>query len=166
LFVIKLLIKTIRSKMKIKKSTWAVLIVATLSLSSCYYHNWENLHPGGQVYTTPCAIDTGTVVSYSTTVQPILVAKCSQSTCHDGNNTAINDFRTFGDSVNFTGTAADFWASDTSVSSPSGVANGWQYITGTGHGATDKMPKSGYPQLTPCEMKAIGNWIHHGGKDN
>ena len=152
--------------MKINKLTWAILVVTTLSLSSCYWHNWENLHP--ITNSAPCAVIPGATVSYSTTIQPILVAKCAQSSCHDGSSHAIftNDFRTWGDSVAFTGTAADFWGADTSVASPNGVANGWQYITGTGNGATDKMPKSGYPQLTPCEIKAIGSWIHQGGKNN
>ena len=150
--------------MKIKKSLWVVIAGTALFLTSCYYHNWENLHPVAN--NVPCNVVPGAAVSYSTTIQPILVAKCAQSGCHDGSISNANDFRTWGDSVAFTGTAADFWAADTSVASPNGVANGWQYITGTGNGSGNKMPKTGSPQLTPCEIKAIGSWIHQGGKNN
>jgi len=147
--------------MKTNKSILVIIAAVTLTLTSCYYHNWENLHPGGQVYTTPCAIDTGTVVSYSLNIKPIIANKCGQSGCHGSSPGAnASDLTFYGDTTtNWNGLVAACYG-DTSGASV------WQYINGTGPGAGDQMPKTGSPLLTPCEKATIRNWIHQKAPNN
>jgi hypothetical protein len=145
--------------MKTNKLIVAITSATALVLSSCYYHNWENIHPGGQVYTTPCAVTDSTVISYSVTIKPIVASKCAQAGCHNSAGGSANDFTYYGDTTNFVGLVAVCYG-DTSGSSA------WQYINGVGPGAGDQMPKPGSPLLTPCEKASIRNWIHQGASNN
>lgn len=126
-----------------------------IGVSSCYYHNWETLHPNAQTSNNTCTVDTGTVISYSANIKPIVASKCAIGGCHaTGGSGSANDYTFYGD--NSTG----FYAvcrHDTSGSSA------WQDITGF---SGNPMPQPGYPQLTSCEKASIRNWIHQGAQNN
>jgi hypothetical protein len=139
--------------MKSKKLIFIIITTLGLCVSSCYWRNWETLHPSP--VTAPCPIDTGTVMSFSINVQPIINSKCAGAGCHDNSGT-LTDFTIYGDATNGTGFV--------SVCGGDTVGSGaWQDITGQ---SGNQMPKVGSPQLTPCEKKAIRNWIHQGAQNN
>jgi len=66
------------SPMKIYlKILFVVNIVLSLTLSSCYYDNEEDLYPGSNTCDN-------TNVTYSKSVAPVFAGYCN--TCHDGSN--------------------------------------------------------------------------------
>jgi|GEM_PF-1686853 len=136
-----------------------IIAIVGLTLSSCYWHNWDTVHPNALAATPPCTVDTGTVISYSANVAPIVASKCSISGCHSaGGNGSASDYTFYGTSGSHG--ASGFVAvcsNDTSGSSA------WQDITGA---SGNPMPKSGYPALTPCEKATLRNWIHQGAQNN
>ena len=159
--------------MKINK--FILILAISLSLSSCYWHNWDTINPGASAVSASCSVkpdsilyngvtiyrnsnsvDTGTIMSYSLDVAPIVSSKCASSTaCHGAGASGLaKDYSFYGD--NATGLYSDC-RHDTTGS------QAWQYIRGA---SGDPMPKPGNPQLTTCEINKIRNWIHQGAQNN
>ena len=142
-------------KMEINKKTLVSIAVIGIILSSCYKHNWETIHPLSSSTATPCMVDTGTVISYSANIVPIINSKCAIGGCHAaGGSGSANDYTFYG--TNSTGIYSQC-RHDTSGSAA------WQDITGA---SGNPMPKVGSTQLTPCEKASIRNWIHQGALNN
>ena len=141
--------------MKTKNTTLAIIAMAGMALTSCYYHNWETINRGALAAATPCLIDTGTVISYSIDIVPIVKSKCAISGCHStGGSGSANDYTFYG--TNGTGLYSQC-RHDTSGSAA------WQDITGA---SGNPMPKTGNAPLTHCEKAAIRNWSHQGAPNN
>src|SRR5947208_1580257 len=71
-----------------KKIILSAVVALVVILVSCskdgglwYSHNWEKDHPHGQAGQ---GCDTSGVISYSTTIQPIINQNCATAGCHDG----------------------------------------------------------------------------------
>lgn len=144
--------------MKTKQKILVVIAALSLTLSSCYWHNWEKINTNPTVVTPPCmVVDTSTAISYSVDIAPIIASKCSAGGgCHiAGNNSSPVDY--------------------TIYSGPRGVgiapacagglsgSTAWNDINGTG---AHLMPVSGNPPLTSCEILILRNWILHGARHN
>lgn len=135
--------------MNVKKSILAIMVVTALSLSSCYYHNWENIHPGGQIASKPCVL--ADTISYNADVVPILNASCGVSgsqalNCHGAGATGP-DLSTY---TNFS-----------SFTSPDSLNSVYSDITWSGN----KMPKNG-SKLSQCDINKIIRWMDQGSKNN
>ena len=143
--------------MKTKQLFLVIVIALALTLPSCYWHNWDTIHP--QIVTAPCTVDTGTVISYSANIKPIVATKCAlNSACHATGNTAPNaDYTFYGSAGSHGSGLAAVCSGDTSGSSA------WQDITGH---SGNIMPQAGSPALTPCEKNMFRNWIHQGAPNN
>lgn len=143
------------------KQTLSILMAFTgLILTSCYWNNWENLHPASQLSNTPCkANDTSVVISYSIDVAPIVASKCASSTaCHAaGVSGTAKDYSFYGSTGSHGSGLASVCGGDTTGSTA------WHDITGT---SGNPMPKSGSPALTPCEKQTLMRWIHNGALNN
>jgi hypothetical protein len=127
------------------------LVVITLGLTSCYYHNWETLHPSGQVATAPCIVpDT---VSYSKDIVPIINASCGAtgsqaSSCHGSGSSSGYDYTSYSGLY------------QTCKHDSSSLVYG--AITGTSGTA---MPLGG-PLLDKCTINKIVNWLNQGAPQN
>jgi len=144
--------------MKTKQKILILIASLGLTLSSCYWHNWDTIHP--VVATPPCmVVDTSTAISYSLDIAPIVASKCSaNSACHAAGNTSSPVDFTFYGSAGSHGTGiASVCAGGLSGSTA------WNDINGTG---AHIMPVSGSPPLTACEMLILRNWILHGARNN
>jgi len=141
--------------MKINKTTLVLIAFVGIILSSCYKHNWETMRSQSSIPATPCLVDTGTVISYSANIVPIVNSKCAISGCHaSGGSGSANDYSFYGSS------SAGLYSQcrhDTTGSAA------WQDITGA---SIHPMPKAGSIQLTLCEKASIRNWIHQGAPNN
>lgn len=163
--------------MQTKKTALAIMVVLGAILTSCYWKNWDTVHgistTGGGSTVTPCTVpsdsilyggikiyrpstlvsvvDTGTKMSYSIDIQPIINASCATTTaCHgSGASGLAKDYSTFA------GVHSDS-RGDTAASTL------YSYIS---PGAPDPMPKTG-AKLTTCEYNKIRNWIHQGAQNN
>ena len=157
--------------MKSKKSVLTAIALAGLTLSSCYWHNWDTIHIGtGPAIPTACTVnadsvvynsvtierkagivDTGTIMSYSLDIQPIVASMCATNTsCHGAGAAGLaKDYSTYA------GVHSDC-RGDTTASTF------FSYIS---PGASDPMPKSG-PKLTYCQRLKLKNWIHQGAQNN
>jgi hypothetical protein len=141
--------------MKTKQKILIIIAGLGLTLSSCYWHNWDTIHP--VVVTPPCmVVDTSTAISYSVDIKPIVASKCAVSGCHSvGNTTSPVDYTVYsGPRGSGIGPNCSGGLSGSSA---------WADITGT---SGNIMPKAGSPPLTPCEILIIRNWIIHGAPNN
>ncbi len=84
-------------KTRMSPST-CVFVLTVLALSSCWYnHKWEDMHPQPP---TPAGCDSAGVVSYATTIAPIVQQNCTNASgCHGSNGmssnyTTWNNFKT------------------------------------------------------------------------
>jgi hypothetical protein len=154
-----LIIKNNKDLMKAKQKILVVIAALGLTLSSCYWHNWDTIHP--QVVTKPCTVDTGTVISYSANIVPIVNSKCAVGGCHSAGSVAgpgsPGDYTFYGSAGSHGSGFASVCSGDTSGSSA------WQDITAH---SGNPMPQLGSPQLTPCEKATLRNWIHQGALNN
>jgi hypothetical protein len=142
--------------MKTKQKILVIIAALGLTLSSCYWHNWDTIHPA--VVTPPCmVVDTSTRISYSVDIAPIIASKCSASGgCHiAGNNASPVDYTVYSGPHGIG--IAPVCAGGLSGSSA------WADITGT---SGNVMPKAGSPPLEPCEQLILRNWILHGARHN
>ena len=144
--------------MKTKQKILVIIAALGLTLSSCYWHNWDTIHPA--VVTPPCmVVDTSTRISYSVDIAPIIASKCSASgACHAAGNTAPNNDYTFYGSSGSHGSGIASVCSGGLTGSTA-----WNDINGTG---AHLMPVSGSPSLEPCEILILRNWILHGANHN
>ncbi|HXU27150.1 MAG TPA: hypothetical protein VN698_07950 [Bacteroidia bacterium] len=145
--------------MKTKKQIIVIIAALGLTLSSCYWHNWDTVHPNSSAATAPCmVVDTSTHISYSVDIAPIIASKCAVTGCHSaGGNGSANDYTFYGSAGSHGSGIASVCAGGLTGSSA------WADITGT---SGNPMPKSGSPQLTSCETLIIRNWILHGASNN
>ena len=67
----------------------AMVLIATLGLTGCYYDNEEELYPG-----TFC--DTANV-TWSGTIEPIIQTRCAIPGCHVPGGTGTGDLLTYAD---------------------------------------------------------------------
>ena len=139
------------------KTQLKFLIIITalgLTLFSCTWNNWATVHP--VVATPPCkVVDTSTAISYSVDIAPIVASKCAIGGCHSaGSTTTARDYSFYGNTRTGIASVCGGGLSGSSA---------WQDITGA---SGNPMPKSGNPQLTPCETNTIRNWILHGARQN
>jgi hypothetical protein len=147
--------------MKTKQKKLLAIAAFSLTLSSCYWNNWNTIHPNSQASTAPCmVIDTSTRISYSVDIAPIIASKCSASGgCHAAGNTAPNNDYTFYGSSGSHGSGIASVCSGGLTGSTA-----WNDINGTG---AHVMPIPGSsPALTPCEILILRNWILHGARHN
>ena len=126
----------------------ALIIFVGLTLTSCYSHDWEKLHPAPAI-TAPCILPA--TVSYSIDIVPILNASCSlnNSNCHS--SASGYDF------TNYTGVASE--CNPDTTSSSCGV---YRDITGV---SGNLMPQGG-PKLNQCDIAKITRWIVQGYPKN
>jgi len=107
--------------------------------SGCYYDKEELLYPAS------FTCDTTSIVKYSTTVLPIMVASCYS--CHAG------QFQSGGIKLD---TYADLRVH---------ALNGKLYGTITHNGSYPAMP-FGAPKLSDCKIASIKSWIDAGAPNN
>ena len=142
--------------MTTKQKISVVIAALSLTLSSCYWHDWETLHPQPAV-STCMVVDTSTAISYSVDIAPIVASKCSSSgACHaSGNNSSPVDFTVYTGprGIGIAPACAGGLAGSTA----------WNDINGTG---AHIMPVSGSPPVSSCEMLILRNWILHGARHN
>ncbi|MEO8759807.1 MAG: hypothetical protein ABI388_02115 [Bacteroidia bacterium] len=129
----------------------AIVVAFVLMLSSCYKHNWETLHSGGQV-AAPCIL--ADTVRYSSDVAPIINASCgtsgSQATsCHGVGSTGGN----YSDYSHFS-----------NVTSPDSLNNVYLDITWAPT-APHNMPLSS-SKLSQCDIDKIIRWMDQGSLNN
>jgi hypothetical protein len=164
--------------MKINKS--AILIIGSVAtiLTSCYWKNWDKINTvsggsgGGSTSGTTCSVpadsilyngtkvfrpDTvvgiNTIMSYSIDIAPIISSNCAtNSSCHGSGATVGKDYTIFSNLY-----------SDCKHDTTGSTL--FQYISGTGVGVGDQMPKGGAP-LSTCLHNKIRNWIHQGAQSN
>ena len=156
--------------MHTKKISLVIVTVLVTILTSCYWKNWDTINagPGGPTV-TPCtvaldsilyngvkinrpssAIDTGTIMSYSIDIAPIINASCATgSSCHGAGAPLGKDYTVFS-------SLYSDCRHDTTGSTL------FSYIS---PGATDPMPKTG-AKLSTCDRNKIRNWIHQGAQNN
>lgn len=112
------------------------LLMISMSLNSCYKDNEEDLY-GNNCQTT--------VVSFSTTIQPILNANCIS--CHSG-----------------AGPSAGIRLAN--HSEVSAAIDGGRFIGAIKHqSGFSAMPPSG-PKLTTCQISQIEAWVAQGKPNN
>jgi len=124
-------------------------------ISSCeknkglwYNKNWEKEHPTGQISGT-VVCDTGTVVSYSATIQPIINQYCATSGCHVSHGSSLN-YTNFYNLV-----------SDARGTPPNDIMSRLDLPTTN----SLHMPQSsGF--LNACDTIKIKQWIHAGCRNN
>ena len=78
------------------KTVIIIMFGLILTFSSCYYHNWENLHPGPAV-TAPCVL--ADTISFSKDIAPIINPGCGitdgrGTSCH-GSGSGNGDYSKF-----------------------------------------------------------------------
>ena len=115
-------------------------------LSSCYYDNFAELHPGSGL-TITCD-STKVVVSYSNDIVPILNNYCgTNNSCHGINNNSLID-----------------------LSDYSGVSAAAQqyllYNSVAWIGSASKMPKGSPTKISDCNIALIRKWIDAGAPNN
>ncbi|HTA61409.1 MAG TPA: hypothetical protein VK835_03095 [Bacteroidia bacterium] len=143
--------------MKTKHKTSLVIAVLAITLSSCYWHNWENINAKNVPVTPPCmVVDTNTAISYSVNIAPIIASKCAVSGCHSAGNTTSPVDYTIYSGPRGTGIAP-------ACAGGLSGSTAWADINGTG---AHVMPVPGNPALTPCETLILRNWILHGARNN
>lgn len=159
--------------MRIDKKNIAIIITVGVILTSCYWKNWDTIHTtpgpnpnnpasctvpadsvlyhGAMVFRGSNPVDTGTIMSYSIDVLPIINASCATTAaCHGaGASGSAKDYSTYA------GVHSDS-RGDTVTSTL------FAYIS---PGATDPMPKTG-AKLSTCDRNKIRNWIHQGAQNN
>lgn len=122
-----------------KKSIFILCIgmfALSISFTSCYYDNEEDLYPGG----TAC--DTANV-TYSANVVPLFAAQCNA--CHSGGAPAANIA-----TDNYTSVKANISRIKGAINHTSGFS---------------PMPQGGN-KFTDCELKKIDAWINKGMPNN
>ncbi|HEX7412783.1 MAG TPA: hypothetical protein VF411_01970 [Bacteroidia bacterium] len=169
-----------------KKAILTIMVVIGLILTSCYWKDWDKMHPAGSgggtsatsctvdsltilynsapVFRPSCVVDTGTKMSYSIDISPIINTKCgANSGCHGAGCTSAGgnprkDYSIYGN--NRTGVYSDCTGDTVN-------ATLWSYVSPYYVPlSTDPMPKAGSPALTTCERNKIRNWIHQGAQNN
>ncbi|MHB8259606.1 MAG: hypothetical protein ACYDCN_00795 [Bacteroidia bacterium] len=168
-----------------KKAILTLITVVGLVLTSCYWKDWDKLHPAGsggsssasctvasdsilyntvKIFRASCVVDTGTKMSYSIDIVPIINAKCGTTACHGAGaagSLGNTDLSFYGSSGHSGSGIDNVSAGDTTGS----------LLWGTiAHNPPPSpytvMPYTGYPQLTTCERNKIRNWIHQGAQNN
>ena len=128
--------------MKIKLFFFFSFVIA--AFSSCYYDNYEELHPT----LTGSNCDTAKVMSYSNDIVPILNASCgTNNSCHGTTNTSTIDLTTYA-GVNNT------------------VINGLLYSAVIWDGNASNMPKGSASKIPVCDITKIKKWIDAGAQNN
>lgn len=112
-----------------------MIILAAVALSGCYYDNEEELYPGSAVCET-------TSVTWTSTVQPLIQARCATSGCHVSGGFGPGDFSQY-----------------TNVKSV--VDNGRFQAEVIQAGS---MPPSG--RLNACDIQKLLVWIDAGAPNN
>ena len=125
------------------KTNFAILAVATVFFTGCYYDNFKELHPEKAVVVSNC--DSSGVMSYSAQIVPVLNAACTAQ-CHNGSGGGGGHIMTTWASVN-----ADALSGKLSPS-----------IDGTG---TNPMPPGG-TTLPSCDITKIKKWVAAGALNN
>jgi len=138
-------------KQKIKLS---IILVSIITLSSCWYnHKWETIHPYGQndsAATTAC--DSAGVISYSITIQPIIVSNCATgSACHVSHGTAPTNYN------NFASVQTDAQATG---------GNGIMDRIALPSSNSLHMPQNNQTTLLSCDTIKIRKWIKQGCQNN
>jgi len=118
------------------KILFAVTIVLSLTLSSCYYDNEEDLYPGSNTCDT-------TNVTYSKSVAPVFAGYCNS--CHSGSNPSGNI------------------VTDNYNSVKANMSSIWGAINH--EPGYSPMPKDG-GKLSSCDLATIDIWIAQGMPDN
>ncbi len=122
----------------------------TLFLTSCYYDNFEKLHPEGAL---PIPCDSVGVISYSAQIVPILQNSCTQN-CHNGVGTGSRDLTDYNQVQ--AATQNGVYLND--GGSLYGTVN-WDPNYG------NNMPKDG-SKLSDCDIAKIRKWAVAGGPNN
>lgn len=103
--------------------------------------------------TTEPNLENVPVISFSSQVQPLLSANCNFSGCHGANPQGPGSFQTYDQVMG---------------SIKAGNAHGsklYQSITRRGF-VEERMPPSGYQEVSPENAKLIYWWIEQGAKNN
>jgi len=117
-----------------------ILLILTLTLTSCYYDNEEDLYP------SRFECEFNSTLSYQNEIRPIIATNCDK--CHSnvtaptlGNNIVLD-------------TPYLLFSKGTEVINVINHNNGFS-----------PMPKNGN-KLGKCDIIAIETWINQGGNDN
>lgn len=133
--------------MHMKKVVSAVVIVLSVTLTSCWYnHKWEEMHPYGQSNSLSTC-DTAGTISYSVTVQPIIQSKCATAGCHVLH--AQTNYNVFANVV-----------ADAQRTDGADIATRISLAPGT----TGYMPDGG--SMSSCDILKIKKWIQQGCQNN
>ena len=134
--------------MSMKKKNLSAVIIFSMTLTSCWYNRkWEKLHPYGQLSGPAAPCDTTGAISYSVTVQPIIVSKCATSGCHVSH--AQVNYNLFANVV-----------TDAQAASPNDIMTRLNLPSGN----PSHMPQSS--TMTNCEIAQIRVWIQQGCQNN
>lgn len=115
-----------------------------LSLSSCYYDNFRELHPESALPNAANGCDTSGTMSYSVHIVPIVEANCTQS-CHNGTGSG-HTLTSYADVQN-------------------DAANGTFYGSVVQDGTAQAMPQNG-SKLPLCDIVKIKKWVDAGAPNN
>jgi hypothetical protein len=140
------------------KKIIAVAIVMAVIITSCekdkglwYSKKWETEHPNGQSSGPPKVCDTSSVISFSTTIQPIINQNCgtSNGSCHKSHGGAgASDYNQF-----------------TNIQNDALAGTFMQRIDLPSTDALH-MPQNNLTTLDPCDTMKIRKWIHAGALNN
>lgn len=124
---------------------YLLIMICLITLSACYYDNFEELYPGAGLSDT---CDTAGTISFATKVLPIMTGNCgsSQSNCHGGTSPLG-----FYQLSNHSGVKA---ANDDGILLPS-----------INHTGGSPMPKNA-AKMNDCNIKTIEKWVAQGALNN
>jgi len=128
------------------KTNFAILAVATVFFTGCYYDNFKELHPEKAVVVSNC--DSAGVMSYSAQIVPVLNAACTAQ-CHNGGVGITGHIMTTWASVNADATSGNLYSS---------VA--WDNTS------LQQMPQFATIKISDCDITKIKKWVAAGALNN
>lgn len=127
------------------KTNFALLAIATVFFTGCYYDNFKELHPEKAVVVSNC--DSAGVMSYSAQIVPVLNAACTAQ-CHNGSGGGGGHIMTTWASVN-----AD-------------ALSGRLVSCVVWDGNAQQMPQFASTKISDCDITKIKKWVAAGALNN
>lgn len=125
------------------KTNFAILAVATVFFTGCYYDNFKELHPEKAVVTSNC--DSAGVMSYSAQIVPVLNTACTAQ-CHNGTGG---------------GHSMTAWASV-----KADATSGKLVSCVIWDGNAQQMPQFATIKISDCDITKIKKWVAAGALNN
>jgi hypothetical protein len=144
-----------KQKLGLAGAFFLLILISSCTKDGIWYsHNWDKDHPAGQSASLlPC--DTSGVISYSTTIQPLIVANCATGmACHSGihGSPAPTNYNTFSVVV-----------TDAQTGSGTGTIMSRMDLPTSN---IQHMPQNNLTTMLPCDTMKIRKWIYAGCPNN